>query len=98
LRVYRAKAKKRKTGESSSTPENLDPVDPNLAAPEDQREAAMDQPGENVEPSKQSEPPTTEEVDTQVGATDKAEDLNPPSPVHTLSPVKAAEDTVLSSP
>jgi hypothetical protein len=94
----RAKAKKRKTGESSSAPEILETEDPNTATPEGERETATDQPGENIEPPKQNEPPTTEEVNTQVGATDKAEDLNPPSPVHTLSPRKAAEDIVVSSP
>jgi hypothetical protein len=94
----RAKAKKRKTGESSSAPEILETEDPNTATPEGERETATDQPGENIEPPKQHEPPMTEEVDTQVGATDKAEDINPPSPVQALSPKKATEDIVASSP
>jgi hypothetical protein len=98
LRIHRAKAKKRKTGESSSTPENHEPEDPNLVTPEGQREAAKDQAAENIEGSQRNEPPSTEEVDTHAGATDEVGDISPPSNVHMLSPVKAAEDMVLSSP
>ena len=59
---------------------------------------AKDWPGENVDPPKQNEPPTTEKVDTQVGAADMMEDLNTPSPTRPSSPMKVTEDMVLSSP
>jgi hypothetical protein len=98
LHIHRAKAKKRKTGESSLIPENLELEDPILVTPEGQREAAKDQADENVDPPKQNEPPTTEEVNTQGGAPDVLEDINPPSLIRLSSPTKATEDIALSSP
>ena len=87
--IRRAKAKKRKTDGSTSTPEK--PGTENLEVVKGQTE-------KTVEPPLQKEPPPTEEVDTQAGARDEVGDINPPSPARASSPTPAAEGMVVSSP
>ena len=87
--MAKAKAKKRKVGESSTTPEIPESEDQTLVTPEARTEIPEDHHDDQVEPPKQNEPAGTEAMDAEANP---ADDLNLPSPDPALSPAKAAKD------
>lgn len=90
VKLLRAEAKKRKTGESTST------SDP--ARPEGHEETAKDQAKETPEAPQQDEPPPSGDVDVQADDPITRPEGNPPSPVREPSPEAAADKTAASSP
>ena len=89
---YRAKAKKRKTGELPSSSYKPGSATPELVIPESQVETAKDQADEIIEP------PSSDNMNIQTCVANEMGGVNLPSPNRASSPAEPAENVALSFP